>query len=102
MAVMYDVFDGKSDEEGNESMLVDKSSPPSSMAAANHSNSDGRRDQRNAKSTTPSTSFAKQYPSSKPQDAEKGGWDNVFGRDLTMYVGFGTNASVRSFGASRR
>jgi len=48
-----------------------------------------KEDQRNAKSKTPSTSFAKQYPSSKPRDAEKGGWDGVFGRDLTMYVGIG-------------
>ena len=48
-----------------------------------------KEDQRNAKSKTPSTSFTKQYPSSKPRDAEKGGWDGVFGRDLTMYVGIG-------------
>ena len=45
-------------------------------------------DQRNAKSKTPTTSFAKQYPSSKPRDAEKGGWDGVFKNDLTMYIGF--------------
>ena len=43
-------------------------------------------DAKNAKSTAPTSNFAKLYRSKRPSRAEDGGWDGIFQSDLTMHT----------------
>ena len=52
-----------------------------------------KEDLRNAKAKTPSSAFAQLYPSKKPTNAEKGGWDGVFASDLRMHIGLGIDTA---------